>query len=205
LHKVESGEDLTPHLSDLVMTKGIILPGASPAVRRNDIDMTLTRYGLHHFHVGDFSPSNPKGRSGRLVFAEVLEKEFRIIAIADHSVFKLGSVEQLRFSEICHSYIAKDISPGTAFMLNPVMSSGHSMLVWVLARKCEDEINRLDPLLDDPDFIDKIYNGQPIMRDGLIVARPANPSLEWHFEDLQFGILDKQTMVFFSIFPLFAR
>lgn len=205
LQKVEAGEDLTPHLSNLVMTKGIVLPGASPALRGKDKDMTLTRFGLHHFHVGELSSNNPRGRSGCLVFAEVLDKEFRVIAIADHHVFTLGSSEQLRFSEICHSYIAKDFSPGTAFMSNPVMSSGHSMLVSMFARKCDDEIKRLDPLLDDPDFIDRLYNGQPILREGLIVARPENPSLEWHIEDLQFGILDKQTMVFFSIFPFFAR
>jgi hypothetical protein len=205
LRKVEAGEDLTPHLSDLVMTKGIILPGASPTVRGKDIDMILTRYGLHHFHVGKFSSSNPKGRSGSLIFAEVLDKEFRIIAIADHHVFTLGSTERLRFSEICHSYIAKDFSPGTAFMLNPVMSSGHSMFVSMFAVKCEDEIKRLDPQLDDPAFVDRLYNGRPILRDGLIVARPTNPSLAWHFEDLEFGILDKQTMVFFSILPFFAR
>ncbi|MGB6691543.1 MAG: hypothetical protein WBE76_27210 [Terracidiphilus sp.] len=205
LQKVEAGEDLTPCLSRRVMKMGIILPGASRADRRKDIDMVLTRYGLHHFHVAESSSSNPKGRSSSLVFAEVLDKEFRIIAIADHGVFKLGSAEQLRFSGICHSYIAKDFPPGTAFMLNPVMSSGHSMLVSILARKCKDEIDRLNPLLDDPDFIDRLYNGQPILRDGLIVARPETPSLEWHIEDLQFGILDKRTMVFFSIFPFLAR
>jgi hypothetical protein len=205
LQKVEAGEDLTPHLSDLVMTKGIILPGASPSVRGKDIDMTLTRFGLHHFHVGKFSSSNPKGRSGSLVFAEVLDKEFRIIAIADHHVFKLGSTERLRFSGVCHSYIAKDFSPGTAFMSNPVMLSGHSMLVSMLAVKCVDVLERLDPQLDDPAFIDRLYYEQPILRDGLMVSRPTNPSLAWHFEDLVFGILDKQTMVFFSILPFFAR
>jgi hypothetical protein len=205
LQKVEAGEDLTPHLSDLVMTKGIILPGASPTVRGRDIDMVLTRYGLHHFHSAESSSRNPKGRSGSLVFAEVLDKEFRIIAIADHGVFKSGSAEQLRFSGICHSYVAKDFPPDTPFMLNPVMSSGHSMLISMLARKCEDQIGRLDPLLDDPDFIDRLHSGQPVLREGLLVARPTNPSLEWHIEDLQFGILDKRTMVFFSIFPFLAR
>lgn len=205
LRKVEAGEDLTPHLSDLVMKKGIILPGASRVDQGKDKDMILTWYGLHHFHVGDCSSNNPKGRSRSLVFAEVLDKEFRIIAIADHQAFKLGSPEQLRFSEICHSYIAKDFSPGTAFMSNPVMSSGHSMLISIFARKCEDEINRLDPLLDDPEFIGRLYGGQPILRDGLTVAKPTNTSLAWYFDDLEFGILDKQTRVFFSIFPFFAR
>ena len=46
----------------------------------------------------------------------------------------------------------------------------------MFAVKCEDEINRLD-LLDDPAFIDRLYNGRPILRDGLIVPRPTNPSL----------------------------
>jgi hypothetical protein len=205
LQKVEAGEDIEPHLSNLVNTKGIILPGAGPRDRKKDIDMTLTRYGLHHFHVGDVSPTNPTGRSDILVFAEVLDKEFRIIAIADHRVFTFGSTEQLRFSGICHSYIAKDFSPVTAFMSNPVMSSGHSVLVSMLAIKCEDAIKRLDPLLDDPAFIDSLYNEQPILRDGAIVARPENPSLVWHIEDLQFGILDERSGVFFSIFPFFAR
>jgi TnpA family transposase len=45
---------------------------------------------------------------------------------------------------------------------------------------------------------------QPILIDGQPVARPAKPSMAWHFEDLRFGILDRQTMVFFCIFPFFA-
>ena len=119
--------------------------------------------------------------------------------------FEPGSAEQLRLLQICHSYMAKDVPPGQAFMANPVMASGHSALVALFALKCEDEMGRLDPLLDDPAFIDKLYHGQPILRDGQPVARPAKPSMAWHFEDLKFGILDRRTMVFFCIFPFFAR
>jgi hypothetical protein len=108
-------------------------------------------------------------------------------------------------SGICRSYMAKDIPPGQAFMVNPVMSSGHSMLVTPFADKCEDQMDRLDPLLDDPAFIDKLYNDQPILRDGQPVARPSNPTLAWHFDDLKFGILDRRTKVFFCIYPFFAR
>ena len=205
LLKVAAGKDLTPHLSDLVMRKGVVLPGASPADRGKDIDMVLTREGLHHFHIGSATPSNPKGRSGSLLFAEVLDREFRVVAIADHRVFQLGSPERMGFFDICRSYMAKDIPPGQAFMANPVMSSGHSMIVTLFAGRCESEIERLDPLLDDPEFIDRLYQEQPIIRDGEHVIRPINPSLKWHFEDLQFGILDSSTMVFFCIFPFFAR
>lgn len=205
LRKVEAGEDLTPHLSDLVKKKGIILPGANPSDRGKDIDMVLTRHGLHHFHVGIAAPSNPKGRSGSLVFAEALDKEFRVVAISDHRAFEPGSPEQLRFFRICHSYMAKDVPPGQAFMSNPVMTSGHSMLVMLFADRCEAEIDRLDTLLDDPAFVDRLYHDQPILRDGQPVARPTNPSLAWYFDDLKFGILDRRTKVFFCIFPFFAR
>jgi hypothetical protein len=205
LQKVETGGDLGPHLSYLVDTKGIILPGASPPDRGKDIDAILTRYGVHHFHVGEISPHNPKGRSGILVFAEVLETEFRIVALADHHVFEPNSIEQRDFSRICLSYIAKDIPRGSGFMLNPVMSSGHSSVVVLFGLKCEGEINRIDPLLDDPGFIDSLYSEQSILRNGLIVERPTKPTLAWHFEDLQFGILDRRTMVFFNLFPFFAR
>jgi hypothetical protein len=154
--------------------------------------MVLTREGLHHFHVGVCGPGNQKGRSGTLVFAEVLDKEFRVVAIADHRVFDPGSAEQLKFFQICRSYMAKDIPPGQAFMAKPIMSSGHSMLVTLFADKCEDEMHRLDPLLDDPAFIDRLYNDrQPILREGQPVARPSHPSLAWHFDDLKFGILDR--------------
>jgi len=205
LEKVAAGKDLTPHLSDLVNKKGIILPGARPTDQRQDIDMVLTRHGLHHFHIGVAAPGNTKGRSGGLVFAEVLDKEFQIIAISDHHVFKPQSAEHLRFFRICLAYMAKDVPPGQAFMPNPVMASGHSMLVTLFADRCEYKMRRLDPLLDDPAFIDRLYHDQPILRDGQPVARPANPSMVWHFEDLKFGILDRQTMVFFCIFPFFAR
>jgi len=205
LKKVEAGKDLTPHLSDLVMTKGIVLPGANPSDRGKDIDTALTRHGLHHFHVGDVGPGNPKGRSGLLVFAEVLDKEFRIVAISDHRAFDQGSPEQLRFFRICTAYVAKDIPPGQAFMANPVLSSGHSLIVTMFADHCEDKIETLDPQLDYPAFIDRLYGDQPILRDGKLIARPSKPSLVWYFNDLQFGILDRRTNVFFCIFPFFAR
>jgi len=205
LEKVEAGEDLTPPLSDLVMTKGVVLPGANPADRRKDIDTVLVRDGLHHFHVGVVGPGNPKGRSGVLIFAHVLEKEFRIVAISDHNVFEQGSTGQLRFFGISRAYVAKDVPPGQAFMANPVMSSGHSMDVTLFADSCEDQMERLDPQLDNPAFIDKLYNDQSILRDGKPVARPSKPSLAWYFNDLKFGILDRRTKVFFCIYPYFDR
>lgn len=205
LQKVEAGANLTPHLSDLVKTKGVVLPGANPADRGKDIDGVLMRDGLHHFHVGVAGPGNPKGRSGSLIFADVMDKEFRIVAISNHGAFERSSPEQLRFFGICRAYIAKDVPPGQAFMANPVMSSGHSMVVTMFADRCQEQIEALDPQLDDSAFIDRLYNEQPILRDGKPIQRPSNPVLSWYFNDLKFGILDRRTKVFFCIYPFFDR
>ena len=177
----------------------------NPADRGRDIDAALTRHGLHHFHVGVVGPGNPKGRSGALIFAEVLEHEFRIVAISNHGAFEQGSTEQLRFFGICSAYVAKGVPPGQAFMANPVMSSGHSMIVTFFADQCEDRMQTLDPQLDDPVFVDRLYNEQLILRDGKQILRPSKPLLTWYFDDLKFGILDRSTKVFFCIFPFFTR
>jgi hypothetical protein len=163
------------------------------------------RNGLHHFHVGVVGPGNPKGRSDALVFAEVLDKEFRVIAISDHGAFESGSAEQLRFFGICRAYIAKDVPSGQAFIANPVMSSGHSMVVTMFADRCQEQIEIVDSLLDDPTHIDKLYSDQPIFREGKPITRPQRPRLSWYFDDLKFGILDRQTKVFFCIYPFFDR
>lgn len=207
LDKVESGEDLTPHLSELTRKRGLVLAEASRRKdgRRDDIDAVLIHHGLHHFHVGAIDFHNPKGRSGMLVFAEVMEKEFRIVAISDHSAFKRGSPEFQRIFQIASAYVAKDIPRDQAFMSNPVMSSGHAMVVVMFGHRCEDQIGRLDPLLDDPVYIDRLFEEHSIFRDGERVRRPRNPSFNWSFEDLRFGFLERTTKTFFCLSPFFAR
>jgi hypothetical protein len=205
LSKVEAGRDLTPHMSELVKTKGVVLPGASPTTRGQDIDRVLIRDGLHHFHIGERGPGNPKGRSASLIFAEVLDKEFRIAALSDHRAFEIGTPEHMRFFEICQAYIAKDVPAGQAFMSRPVMASGHAWDVVAFSDRCEMEIERLAPCLDDPKFVARLYDEHPTDNSGKAFPRAAKPVLMWHFEDMQFGLLEKKTRVFFCIFPYFAR
>ena len=128
--------------------------------------MVLTREGLHHFHIGTASAAGiPRVEVELWIFAEVLETEFRLVAISDHRAFVRASPEQQRFFRICTAYMAKDVPLGQGFMANPVMSSGHSMLVTLFSIKCEDEMRRLDPHLDDPAFIEKLYQDQPTMQE----------------------------------------
>lgn len=76
--KVMAGEDLTPHLSDLVNRKGVVLPGASRTDRRADIDMVLTREGLHHFHIGAvIEPRDGRDKQVRPPLSIAPEHQFR--------------------------------------------------------------------------------------------------------------------------------
>jgi hypothetical protein len=161
LQKVKNGMDLTPHLSDLAKTAGIVFPGARAAAKKKDIDFTLIRHGLYHFHVSAAGPGNPKGRSASLVFAEVLEDEFRIVALSNHSAFQFGTSEHTRLSRIARGYIARDIPAGQAFMAHPVMTSGHSMITTMFADHCDDYMRAVDLSLDDPAFVDKLYSDDP--------------------------------------------
>jgi hypothetical protein len=205
LKKVEAGEDLTPHLSYLVKTAGLVFPTSSISRRGDDKDLVLTRLGLHHFHVGAVTPDNPKGRSDFLVFAEVTEAEFTVIAIGDHHVFTAGSPERIRFFETSLAYITRNVPPGQAGMLTPVTASGDSMELMLFARACESQIECLDEKLDDPQFIDRLWNDQPIARERQEISKPARLSFKWHFEDLRFGFLERRTLVFFCIYPFYAR
>ena len=205
LSKVEAGQDLTPHLSELVNTKGVVLPGASPSARGQDIDRVLVRDGLHHFHIEGREPSNPKGRSATLLFAEVLENEFRIAALSNHRAFVMGTSEHMRFFEICQAYIAKVVPARQPFMGRQVMASGHAADVVLFSDRCEMEIERLDPCLDAPEFVARLYEAHPVDNSGNAFPHPAKPAFVWHFEDMQFGLLEKKTRVFFCIFPYFAR
>ncbi|MBU6298456.1 MAG: hypothetical protein KJS68_09450 [Alphaproteobacteria bacterium] len=205
LQKVKDGKDLRPHLSNLANTAGIVFPGARASAKRKDIDAMLIRDGLYHFHLGAAGPGNPKGRSGILVFAEILEDEFRIVALSDHSAFQFGTPEHMRLSRIARAYVARDISAGQAFMANPVMTSGHSMIATMFADRCDDYMRAVDSSLDDPAFIDKLYSDDPPRRDGQFIPRPRYPGLQWFFNDLVFGIFDETTMVFFRVYPFFDR
>ena len=205
LRKVVAGEDLTPHLSDKVRTAGYVVPDSGVRFPTQDRDGVLIRYGFHHFHIAAPSANNPKGRGKYLLFAEVGETEFTLVAISDHDSLTPGSAESARFHSVCRAYLERDLKPGEGLMTNPVLSSGHSLIMRLFSDQCEAKIAQLDPLLDDPLFIAKLWGDQPIERSGQPIPLPARPRFRWYFNDLVFGILELETRVFFNVFRYFAR
>jgi hypothetical protein len=200
LANVTHGVDLTPHLSNLVNTLGYVMPSATPPTQhRDEKDRVLTKMGLHHFHVGAVSAKNPKARSGKLVFADVSDTEFRIIAISDHDAFVIGSDEWSHLFSISNHYIQSQLPAETVgFMAYPTMSSGHSLHIVLFANYCDKLMIQIDACLDDPVYINGLYNnGEP--KKGQVIARPKKPTFKWHFNDNNFGIYETKTGVFFRL------
>jgi hypothetical protein len=197
--KVERGQDVTSHLSGLVNTLGFAMPEVPIEKRRHEKDGVLTKMGLHHFHVGAMTGANPRGRSGRLVFADVTDDEFKIIAISDHDAFNIGSAEWTRLFGISNRYIQSQVPPGASYLAYPTMSSGHPMELVRYADHCDGTMVRLDPGLEDRAFVDRLYSENDAA-DGQCLERPAKPTFKWHFENRDFGVLETKTRVFFRMY-----
>ncbi|MBK3737649.1 hypothetical protein G3A39_00305 [Paraburkholderia aspalathi] len=197
--KVERGEDLTPHLSGLVNTLGFAMPEVSAEKRRHKKDHVLTKTGLHHFHVGAMTGANPRGRSGRLVFADVTDDEFKIIAISDHAAFSIGSAEWTRLFGISNRYIQSQLPAGAAYMAFPTVSSGHPLELVVYADHCDEMMTQTDSRLDDRAFVESLYSENNAV-DGQPLLQPARPTFKWHFENCDFGMLETKTRTFFRVY-----
>lgn len=143
--------------------------------------------------------TNPHGRSGRLVFADVTDDEFKIIAISGHDALKIGETEWKQLFEISNRYIQSQLPPSVAYMAYPTMSSGHPIELVHYANHCDETITRLDPILEDRAFVDKLYSKNDAA-NGQDLERPAKPTLKWHFENLDFGVLETKTSVFFRMY-----
>ncbi|WP_320709346.1 hypothetical protein [Enterobacter sp. 302C9] len=197
LDKVIKGNDLNPYLSERVRTHGVILPGASSKNAGKDIDTLVLREGLYHFHFAPKNNKNPKGRSNYLIFADVSKDTFTIVAIAPHSVFDHNSEDAQRFFDIRRRYLERDIPNDQPYMLNPVMTTGHTLEIFSYAIHCENTINALDPKLNEPDFISQLYADGVLQYPSL--EQPKKPDLIWFFYDLNLGILEKKKGHFFGL------
>jgi hypothetical protein len=63
------------------------------------------------------------------------------------------------FFDIRRRYLERDIPNGQPYMLNPVMTTGHTLEIFAYAIHCENKINVLAPKLNESDFISQLYAG----------------------------------------------
>jgi hypothetical protein len=196
LTKVQRGEDLTPHLSLMPMTRGYTptprAPNVAPEDSWSDKDHLLNTSGYHHFHLGTRTAAGHAARTDQLIFAQASRDKFTVVAIFSHEVFTLGSAERLRLRAL-HSEIAfRDSPPGSVLLLNPIMSSGHTFQVVNYAMVCARQIAALDSKLDGRAYVNEVFTNASL-------PVPTHPKFEWCFENLDLGLLEKTSGTMFWV------
>jgi hypothetical protein len=201
LAKVTQGDDLTPHLSCRPHTLGFT-PAASvkgPDVERwTDKDMLLNVMGFHHFHF-DAVPHNQK-RSDNVLFAHVTRDTFTVVGIFDHRVFEPTDParpmtdERDRLWQVFHERTMRGAPPGAVIVQSAITTSGHPSQLVHAASMYARKVAGTDPQLDDPNYVQSLYQAAGI-------PAPANPKLRWQMYFLDLGIMDEKTKAFFCLQP----
>ena len=200
--KVRNGEDLSPHLSKRAHKKGY-----TPVQRIRDgevdswedKDQILNTKGFHHFHLDmHIQDSGLAKRTDNVLFAKVSREEFHAIGLFDHSVFDsvddsgVMNSERTRMWNIYEKYTTLGMEPGTVYISNPIMSSGHPMYLIRMSDYYVRIIEDIDLKLDERNYVNSLY-------DQANLPHPKKNKLNWHVEGLDLGLLDKKNGVFFNI------
>jgi hypothetical protein len=196
LDKVRNGDDLTQHLSILPHTRGYAAARSSPSKNedaRSDKDMILNTMGYHHFHI---DAATAKGGHAvgpdELIFAHVTRNTFRVIAMLDHKVFKIGSAERSRLRAMHIEIASQDALPGSALLMGNVVPSGHNLSLVRYADRCEFYINKIDPQMESPEQVKAWF-----LDAGL--TPPKEPRFEWIFDHLDLGFRENTTQAPFWV------
>jgi len=201
LDKVKRGEELTPHLSLDLRTRGFTpaISGLGPDVNRwADKDMLLNGMGYHHFHLGlTMEPAGHAKRTDDVLFAAVTREQFEDIALFDHSVFEMNrtptkvmSTERKRLWDIFRERSTRDLPSGSAVIMSGIATSGHALHFSRMADHYAQVVSEIDPKLDDPSFVRDLYK-----KAG--VPAPPKPKVCWHLHFMDLGLLDEAQGVFF--------
>ncbi len=202
LNKVRNGEDLHPFLSRRAHKNGYTLvqrikDGEVDAWE--DKDQILNTKGFHHFHLNmEIEKSGLSKRTDEVLFAFVSRDTLHAIGIFDHSVFEFAdengqmNEERERMWKIHEKYTTLGMEPGTVYMNNPIMTSGHPMYLIRMADHYSQIIIDHDAKLNDRAFVNTLYEAGN-------KPHPKKFNLDWHIEGLDLGLLDKKNSVFFSL------
>jgi hypothetical protein len=203
LDKVRRGEDLTPHLSLEPHSRGYTPASAQkgPDVDRwADKDFLLNVMGYHHLHLGPhIHPNGFAARTDDLIFARVSREHFTVVGIFAHSVFKRSEYpteamtkERERLWSVFDEHSSRGMAPSSIYIPSMIATSGHSMQVVRMAQEYARIVREIDPKLDDIEFVKELYNeaGPPC---------PKKPKLKWHLNNLDLGLLDMASSMFFVL------
>jgi|ERR1700730_11639224 len=180
--KVESGEDLTPHLSLVPHSRGYArragMQGALSDDKWSDKDFLLHGMNCHHFHLGhNVERRGHVERTENVLFADVTREEFTVVGIFDHSVFERDTPERRRLWELHDRISFRGHPPGAVLFNAAITTSGHTLHGVHYAQHCARKVQLYEPLLNGRDFVDSMFaqaSGKP----------PSGTNFAWGFNHL---------------------
>lgn len=196
--KIESGDDLTPHLSLLQHTKGYTPKSTRKANQDGwaDKDFLLIVMGYYHFHLGiKIENGGFVERTNDLIFAKITRDEVAIMCICDHSVFNSENgltPERERLWKIFTDYTTRGMQSGAFYLPYNIATSGHSGFLVDMSIRWAKLVKKIDLEMDSPSFAIDAYNRANL-------PNPKDPKISWHINYLDLGYLDSATNTFFII------
>ncbi|GJL67670.1 MAG: hypothetical protein NPIRA06_03050 [Nitrospirales bacterium] len=203
LKKVTEGEDLTTYLSLKPHTRGYSpeASGTGPNVNRwADKDFLLTVMGYHHFHLGPIcGEKGLAARTNEILFAYVSREKFEVLGVFDHSVFVSSSSshhemsqERSRLWATFDAHSSRGRPSDSVVISGAITTSGHALHLVMLAQDYSRVIRDVDPLLDDPTYVKRLYEtaNEPL---------PNKLRLEWKLIFLDLGLWDQKLNRFFIL------
>ena len=195
IRKAEAGMDLGPYLSCMASRHGYIMtwdPELTDTSTWDDKDFLLNVMGLHHFHLGlDMESSGLMKRTDEVLFAFVTRDTLEILGLFDHSVFYWSvddsmTPERERLWATRDEFLARGAQPGSIFLGGygglGMTTAGTPTVITKIANWQVSRIREVDPKLDDLEFVKTLFPGNAV---------PAKLRLEWHYHDMDFGLLNE--------------
>ena len=192
---VEAGGDLGPHLSRKAHVHGYVMasdPDLVDVATWNDKDFVLNAMGLHHFHLGrQVQTSGLTERTNEVLFAFVTRDTLEILGLFDHSAFDSvddGTMtpEQERLWSVRDSFIQAGTEAGAIFLDGygglGITTAGTPVVITIKSSRQAAIIRDIDPKLDDLEYVRTLFAGYPV---------PTQINFEWHYQDMDFGLLNK--------------
>ena len=201
---VETGSDLGPYLSLEAHRRGYVLkadPEKTDSATWEDKDFLLNVMGLHHFHLGLHRETKGfMARTKYVLFASVSRDTFEILGLFDHTVFddwttdEAMTPERRRLWSIYEEHQAANNLPGQ-FTIggfgNPgITTAGTPLVVTMAAIRQIRMAQEIEPKLDDPDFVRTLLGKHAV---------PTELNPKWHYNHLDFGLLNEPSNKFFVL------
>jgi hypothetical protein len=221
ISRVTNGEDITPHLSKRIRT-GYQSSSAPTRQRREDLDLMLSDWGIHHLHLSTEVDTDGffVKRDGPLLFAAFRPADAYLIDIADHKSWTRADILRIIVEEwpdagIVHKVDGltppsvseaerqrlRNVGIGAMIEINGATYSPDALMN--AAGLTFNSVRSADKLLSDVAwFRHQITNNGSIVASPLVeagITLPPNADLHFTFLERGYGVVDRNTGFVFRL------